>query len=108
KKTAIIVLAFKYLQYICNRQAGACESTDCLIKSSLVFVLVEGGQLIALFLCFCPFQTTSIIRKAINPTKRQACTPSCRKLELKHANTLSYQEIELFLQEITSYYTQQG
>ncbi|WP_289066668.1 hypothetical protein, partial [Prevotella pectinovora] len=37
-----------------------------------------------------------------------ACTPSCRKLELKHANTLSYQEIELFLQEITSYYTQQG
>ena len=57
--------------------------------------------MIALFLCFCPFQTTSIIRKTINPTKRQACTPSCRKLELKHANTLSYQEIELFLQEIT-------
>ena len=28
--------------------------------------------MIALFLCFCPFQTTSIIRKAINPTKKTA------------------------------------
>ena len=39
------------MPYICTRQLGTCESLGCLIKSSLVFVLVEGGQLAALFLC---------------------------------------------------------
>ena len=44
----------KYLQYICNCILGFVKIPVCLVKSSLVFVLVEGGCLVALKFSLLP------------------------------------------------------